>query len=506
MIDVYEVLPLANSFCPLKPTAKQQMFFDCDAQEVFFGGAAGGGKSCALLMAALKYVRFPGYSALIIRKDLPRMELAGGLIPRPHEWLKEAKHFCRRLGGPAARWIASRRQWIFSLGDDHVPSSLTFGYLSRPTDKYRYASSEFQYIAFDELTDFAEDDYLFLFSRLRRNTGYKVPLRMRSASNPGGLGHAWVKQRFIPEGIEVGDQRSDVGDQKSEVGNLISDLRSLTSCPDSPDGIFSNHGRLYIPSRITDNQHLDAEEYRRSLMHLSPVVRERLMNGDWSVQEQGLIQAGWLRYFIETRSIETGEQLELLEPSGRINATLSEGSCRRFVTIDPAGTSAERTREARGREPSWTVAQVWDQPRRELSKFLLLRHQARVRVGFDGLCRTIREVFAAWRPERVWIEGEKLGQAAFDVLKKELPIECLRIGVSDKATRAGRLLLKLERGEIFLPRHETTWRPAFEAELLAWTGDERQVADQIDAAAYAAIVAGDGEKEPIRIHSAVVRS
>src|SRR4029079_8917579 len=81
-----------------------------------------------------------------------------------------------------------------------VPATIMFGYLNRPLDKFRYASSEFQYIAFDELTDFTEEDYLFLFSRLRRNTSFPVPLRMRSASNPGGPGHAWVKERFIPEG------------------------------------------------------------------------------------------------------------------------------------------------------------------------------------------------------------------------------------------------------------------------------------------------------------------
>lgn len=467
-MKLYEVLSFPNTSVKMDPTPKQQMFYDCDALEVFFGGAVGGGKSCALLMAALKYVQFPGYSALILRKDLRRMELAGGLIPRSHEWMKST----------TARWIASRRQWVFKMPDDNVvPSSITFGYLNRPNDKYRYASSEFQYIAFDELTEFAEDDYLFLFSRLRRNTGYDVPLRMRSASNPGGVGHEWVKQRFVGPAGE-----SSVGDRES-------------------GGEIANHGRLYIPSRMADNPHLDAEEYRRSLLHLPAVVRERLMNGDWSVQEQGLIHAEWLRYYTHEH-----DQLELFEARGRSLATLPEGSCHRFVTIDPAGTAAERTREARGKQPCWTVVQVWDQPPRGLSRFLLLRHQVRVRVAFNGLCDAIREVFAKWQPARVWIEGEKLGQAAHDSLKAEMPIDCLRTGGVDKVTRAGKLLIKLEAGEIFLPQHENGWRPAFEAELLAWTGDERQVSDQIDAAAYAAIVAAEKMPKTIRIGPATTRS
>src|SRR5215207_6926674 len=73
-------------YCRLKPTEKQRLFLKKDTKEVFFGGAAGGGKSVALLMGALKYVGISGYSALIIRKDLRRLELAGGLIPRSHEW------------------------------------------------------------------------------------------------------------------------------------------------------------------------------------------------------------------------------------------------------------------------------------------------------------------------------------------------------------------------------------------------------------------------------------
>jgi phage terminase large subunit-like protein len=152
------------------------------------------------------------------------------------------------------------------------------------------------------------------------------------------------------------------------------------------------------------------------------------------------------------------------------------------------------------------VVQVWDQPRRPLDKFLLLRHQRRVRVGFDGLCKVIREAHQAWGPERIYIEGEKLGQAAHDMLKDEMPIECLSTECADKATRAGPLVMKLERGEIFLPRHENSWRPGFEAELLAWTGDERQVADQIDAAAYAAIVVEQRGPQVIRMGSAVFRS
>lgn len=416
-------------------------------------------------MAALQYIHYPGYAALIIRKDLPRLALAGGLIPKSHEWLT----------GSDAVWNHARRQWCFPV-DDGPPATITFGYLARPLDKFRYASSEFQYIAFDELTDFQEEDYLFLFSRLRRVTKLRVPLRMRSASNPGGAGHLWVKQRFVERATE--------------------DCKNGPAVP-----MLRKQGRLFIPARIADNPALNESEYRETLLHLPPVDRERLMNGNWDVQEDAVFKEKWLRYYVEVN-----KQDELLAPSGEILATIPHGTCRRFITIDPAGTSEERNQESKGKAASWTVAQVWDQPRRELERFLILRHETRVRVGFDELIELVKQHYEEYRPERIWIEGEKLGHAVYDMLKYEYPIECLPTMQKDKKTRSGPLIMKMERGEIFLPKFETAWRPGFEAELLAWTGTDREVADQIDAAAYAAIVVHDGSPKTIKVKGIVHRS
>src|SRR5205823_3421168 len=139
------------------------------------------------------------------------------------------------------------------------------------------------------------------------------------------------------------------------------------------------HGRLYVPSRIADNPHLDGEEYRQSLLHLPSVERERLMNGDWSVQEKTLIPREWLRYFVDG-----AEQMELMDVDGRCLATIPEGECYRFMTVDPAGTAEDVAAERRGRA-SWSVIQVWDQPRRERSKYLILREQERAQVRYVEL-------------------------------------------------------------------------------------------------------------------------
>jgi len=428
-------------WCPHEPWPRQRMFLELDCLEAFYGGAAAGGKSDALLMAALQYVYAPGYAALILRRDTQRLRLAGGLIPRSHEW----------LAGKGARWRESDCCWTFPTGGH--PATLRFGYLLDAGDKYRYQSSEFQYIAFDELTEFPEDDYRFLFSRLRRNREVAAPLRMRSASNPGNLGHDWVRRRFIPDALETIDAEA---------------------------GVRWKDSAAFVPAQVRDNPAVDAGEYFRSLSHLPPVVRQRLMHGDWSIREEGLIHSGWLRYYSQS-----GERITLQDRRGEPFAEYDAREAGRIATIDPAGTSQQRADEQRGKPPSWSVIEIWDMPPGPLAKFHVLRHVWRERVGFDGLCRAIRQMHAAWQPAAMHIENEKLGQAAVDLLGRELPLRTVATGGRDKVARAAPLIHALERGEVFLPREESTWRCQFEAELLGWTGLADETTDQIDAAAYA---------------------
>ncbi len=489
-LDHHAAASLAR-FCPHRPTPKQHAFLTATNIEVFFGGAAGGGKSVALLMAALEHVHVPGYAALILRKDTQRLALAGGLIPRSHEWL---------TGKEEAAWNAARRQWSFQT--EGAPATITFGYLATELDKFRYASSEYQLIAFDELTELPEADYLFLFSRLRRAGIVNVPLRMRSASNPGNIGHAWVKQRFVDDPCSKFQVPGSKLDESASTWNF--EPGTLNS--------LSSSDRLFIPSLIADNPHLDAAEYRRSLVHLGPVERERLLSGDWSVQQRGLIRPEWLRYYTLTRSASEADAslrfnvqgsmlsdanatwnlehgtLNLCAPDGRLVAAVDPAACRRFITVDPAGTSADRAQESRTGRASHTVCQVWDQPRGELSRFLILRDQVRGQLAFGEIKSTLEQLSGRWRPERIWIENEKLGVAMVDQLR-HLSVETIPTGGKDKSVRATRLILKFERGEVFLPKYENSWRHDLESELLAWTGHDGEPSDQIDAAAYAAIVA-----------------
>lgn len=190
-------------------------------------------------MDALQYVDCPGYAALLLRRTFADLAKPGALMERAHGWLK----------GTEARWVAQEKKWVFPSG-----ATMSFGYLEKADDHYQYQGSEYQYIAFDELTQFPERQYRYLFSRLRRLAGSDIPIRMRAGSNPGGRGHAWVFDRFIKD------------------GNTAS--------------------RVFVPSTLDDNPYLDREEYERSLDELDPVERERLRHGNWYVQREGLVFPG----------------------------------------------------------------------------------------------------------------------------------------------------------------------------------------------------------------------
>ena len=132
-------------------------------------------------------------------------------------------------------------------------ANLNYGYRKTEKDKYRYQSAEFQFVGFDELTQFDETDYLYLFSRIRGPAVgdlARVPLRMRSASNPGGRGHGWVKARFIDESHD-------------------------------PE-------RIFIPASLFDNaENINVDGYVAGLDQLDEQTRKQLLEGDWTARPPG---------------------------------------------------------------------------------------------------------------------------------------------------------------------------------------------------------------------------
>jgi hypothetical protein len=213
--------------------------------------------SSCLLMAALEYVKVKGYSALLLRRTYADLSKPGALMDRAHQWLKQT----------TAKWNEQKKQWTFPEG-----ATLTFGYLESENDKYQYQGAEYQFIGFDELTQFTESAYTYLFSRLRRLKDSEIPIRMRSASNPGGLGARWVQERFVPDDFTP-EQAIEPRVFWKEGVNV--------------DGQVVR--RAFIPARLDDNPHLDRIEYAQSLNELDAVTREQLLKGDWQIRERGNI-------------------------------------------------------------------------------------------------------------------------------------------------------------------------------------------------------------------------
>ncbi len=218
--------------------------------EALYGGAAGGGKSDCAIAEALRQVSIPHYRGLILRKTYPQLS---ELIDRSHE--------IYLASNPDAVYNESKHVWKFPSG-----AKIYFGSLGSSSDKYNYQGKRYDFIDFDELTQFTYDEYSYLFSRNRPN-GKGTRCYIRAQANPGGIGHGWVKERFITPAPPMTTIWEKV--------KLI--------YPDGREEI-RRHSRIFVPSSVFDNKILLSNDpgYLTRLAALPEKERAALLYGDWN--------------------------------------------------------------------------------------------------------------------------------------------------------------------------------------------------------------------------------
>ena len=235
---------MANVVINYKPTEKQKMFHASNANEILYGGAAGGGKTKALVMDALfRTLKFPGTVAVIFRRTYRELEDTD---------IKEA---LASYPESVAKYNAGRHEFKLVNG-----SKILFRHCENEADRFDYSGLEAQFMYFDELTTFTQVIYDFLKTRLRAQKKLGVVPIVRAASNPGNIGHGWVKKEFVDAGPYMEIREQEIW---SEALHKSKKIRTQ-----------------YIPSLATENPYI-TDDYIFELEQKPEALKRALLNGDW---------------------------------------------------------------------------------------------------------------------------------------------------------------------------------------------------------------------------------
>ena len=238
----------------------QTDFLAASENEVLYGGAAGGGKTMALIADPMRYFDNSNFNGIILRRSTDELR---EIVWKTQELYPQAF--------PGAKWGEKKSQWTFPSG-----ARIWLTYLDRPEDVLRYQGQAFSYIAFDELTQHPTPfAYLYMKSRLR-TTDPTLPTFIRATTNPGGPGHSWVRKMYIdPAPANQAFAATDI-----ETGKTLVYPESHEK---AGQPLFT---RRFIPASLYDNPYLTADaSYEANLLSLPEMQRRQLLEGDWDVAD-----------------------------------------------------------------------------------------------------------------------------------------------------------------------------------------------------------------------------
>lgn len=271
------------------------------SHELLYGGMAGGGKSDFLLWHPYNAcLRYPGLKVLILRRTFA--QLRRSLILRSLE----------RFDRDKCRYLVTETTWKFTNG-----SVIEFGYCESDLDVYNYDSAEYDIIEWDELTQMPTPfPYLYLFSRLRSKASTRargfVP-HIVAATNPGRVGAAWVKARFVDPA--PADTRT--------VHALVDEDGNAIALDDHDQVMYGT--RLFLPATLDQNKYISRHQYTASLANLPKAQREALLSGSWDTIEG--------QYFAEwDRMLHVCEPFEIPESWVKIRA-IDYGFAKPFACV-----------------------------------------------------------------------------------------------------------------------------------------------------------------------------
>src|SRR6185369_636521 len=269
-----EKAPVAPAIRP--NPGPQTEFLSHPADIVIYGGAAGSGKSWALLLEPLRSIQVPGFGAVIFRRTSPQITNKGSLWDKSHELYPQ-------LGGVPRQ---TDFLWRFPWGSD-----IRFSHLEHENTVYNHQGSEIPLIEWDELTHFEESQFWYMLSRNRSVLG--SPGYMRATTNPDADSWVakvidwWLAEDGYPDPARAGRIR------------YFARVNDALVWADHPDQLVANgvtrvaiKSLSFVPASIYDNPVLMAADptYIANLRALPYVEQMRLLGGNWKIRaEAGMV-------------------------------------------------------------------------------------------------------------------------------------------------------------------------------------------------------------------------